>query len=209
MRQINFVIGLLLVFVTSGCVKEKTVPGCTNKDATNYNPEATSDDGSCIVIPFQGPRNGSFETVSDWKVIQGNGMSYFTYETGTGFMPTKGTYFGRMSCESTNNFYSTDLTIFQDNVDFSNSDSLIFDYSYDTQTGVGMGGKVAAEMFFTSNGTDTIWRKSHTGVNFFKDERKNLAVALPANVKTVGRLTIKVTVEAAGLFFELDNIRVK
>ncbi len=32
-----------------GVCDEEEVPGCTNESATNYNPQATDDDGSCII----------------------------------------------------------------------------------------------------------------------------------------------------------------
>ena len=33
------------------CVESPGIPGCTNFDACNYNPNATSDDGSCV-LPY-------------------------------------------------------------------------------------------------------------------------------------------------------------
>lgn len=203
----GFVFTILVVLTLLGCSKNSEVSGCTNSIALNYNSLATVDDGSCIVTPFQGPRNGNFENISDWMIQQGNGTSYFSYETGVGFMPTQGIQFAQLHCESTNNFYSTSLTVYQDNVDFTYSDSLIFDYSYNTQTSVGTGGNVYVNIFFTSNGTDTIWSKSYTNVPSFEEEMRDFSVALPINSKRLGRFTMSVEVEASGVYFLIDNIR--
>lgn len=52
---------ILLVFasVIVGCSKKE---GCTNSSATNYDPDADEDDGSCI---FDAPSSGTFKLIFD------------------------------------------------------------------------------------------------------------------------------------------------
>ena len=40
---------LALLFTISSCKKEDEIPGCTYSTASNYNPSATVDNGSCIM----------------------------------------------------------------------------------------------------------------------------------------------------------------
>ena len=48
-----------LVTSWHGCGSSPTVPGCTNPVASNYNPSATTDDGSCILPSGGGSGGGS------------------------------------------------------------------------------------------------------------------------------------------------------
>ena len=53
--KISTVFLLALLFTVSSCKKEDEVPvinGCTYSTASNYNPSATFDDGSCIYDVF-------------------------------------------------------------------------------------------------------------------------------------------------------------
>ena len=143
-----------LLFVLSVSCK-KDVKGCTDSTATNYNSKATVNDGSCAYKPFQGPVNLSFEEVSGWS----QSGSYVTRSVGTAFMPTKGSYFMDLAPETTNNWYSASAAIYQENVDFSLSHTLIFDYQV---SGYGLSEKVA--ILFTANGTDTLWSKSYSNL---------------------------------------------
>ncbi len=198
-----------LTMLTGSCKKEVT-KGCTNASATNYNPAATADDGSCMVIPFQGPVNPSFENYDGWQFTQGS-LTSFSFATGTGFMPTAGYKYMQMSTSTSNNWSYNDGTMFQNNIDISHSDSLIFDYSLQAQN------QVALELFFTGNGTDTLWSKTFASGTNTALQKKDFAVALPASLADVGKLTFKISTINPGAnsltmgygAFGIDNIRMK
>ena len=49
-------------------------------------------------IPFQGPQNPSFEINADWQSEAGTAnLGYFDYTTGTGFLPSQGSYYGSLT----------------------------------------------------------------------------------------------------------------
>ncbi len=156
----------------------------------------------------QGPSNTSFETEGDWLVTQSYG--YSTRQTGTGFMPTKGSWFMNMQTNTTNNFFSGSTSIYQENIYFDKSDSMLFDYTlhvYGNDTYC----TATIEFLFTVNGTLTLWSKTYTGPISIDTQQLNEAVALPS-MPDKGKLTIKLSAQggqnvAAG--FQIDNLRVK
>ena len=197
-----------LTMLTGSCKKEVT-KGCTNASATNYNPAATADDGSCMVIPFQGPVNPSFEEdYGGWQIVQGQN-GYCSYLTGTGFMPTSGYKYMHIESACSNNFYSSNASIYQNDVDISHSDSIVFDYVIDTHNIYATGGTIDYALFFTGNGTDTLWSRHFGNEAPIIEQRKNFAVALPSSTQPVGKLTFKVWVAGLGCTFDIDNIRMK
>lgn len=206
----NIIISLLLVaciFTLANC--KKKISGCTDATATNFNSKANEDDGSCTYKPFQGPLNPSFETSENWIQESGNGYAgngVGQRSNGTGFMPTKGSWFMALSTSTSNNWYTGSCAIYQENVDFSLSHTLIFDYRLS-----GYGVSETVEILFTVNGTNTLWRKSFAQTAIPTTEKLNETVTLPS-LPDKGKLTIKATAVGGGnatLTFEIDNIRVQ
>lgn len=201
----------VLCMLTSSCKKEKKeISGCTDSNATNYNANATVNDGTCTYLPFQGPVNPGFEEVDlGWMQSSGNGYAgngTAIRTTGTAFMPTKGSWYMSMNTFPSNNWYSGTCGMYQENIDFSQSDSLIFDYS------VSGGNVVSAsvEFLFTVNGTINLWSKSFTGA-IPSTEKLNERVALPS-LPDKGKFTINLASSGGAgtdIYFQIDNIRVK
>jgi hypothetical protein len=72
-----------------GICNANEVPGCTNDTATNYDPSATDDDGSCVFTcietpscqSFEGGLNGWSQVDTDdinWTLISGSTPSFYT-----------------------------------------------------------------------------------------------------------------------------------
>ena len=150
----------IISLIGTGCAKE----GCTDPKAVNYNTEAEKDDGSCTYI-FQGPLNASFEDPIDFFYGGGYWLAgeyddsynrWIEVKTNLDFMPTNGQKYLSMSSK---NFRGDDTPnrvelVYQDNINLSYSTKLIFDYEL-----IGHG---QAKIFFTSNGTETLWTSDTT-----------------------------------------------
>ncbi len=206
----------LLVFtgmsVITGC-SNTNEQGCTDATALNYDAAATEDDGSCI-YPFQGPQDPSFENFTNtsadaWKVAWYGGVNYSgSLQGGTGFLPSQGIRYMRLPGDNFN--YAAQNEIWQDDVDFSHSTTMIFDYSLAGSTLTTDTGKV--EILFTSNGTATLWSKTYTPSNPATTEQLNETFTLPS-LPDAGRLIIRISYSPPGtsqhLFLGIDNIRVQ
>jgi hypothetical protein len=162
-----------------------------------------------VPLPFQGPLNPSFETSENWIQDPSNGYAgngAATRSSGTGFMPTKGSWFMALSTDNSNNWYTGSCAIYQENVDFSLSHTLTFDYKLS-----GFGVSETVEILFTVNGTITLWSKSYAQITIPTTEKLNETVTLPT-LPDKGKFTIKVTAVGggnAGIGFLIDNIRVQ
>jgi len=113
-----------------------------------------------------------------------------------------------MNTSTSNNWYSGGCGIYQENIDFSLTNTLIFDYVISG----GMSNVVSAtvEILFTVNGTVTLWSKSFSGTIPIT-EKLNEAVSLPT-LPDKGKLTIEVYStggSGADIYFQIDNIRVQ
>lgn len=138
----------------------------------------------------KGPLNPSFE---DTDPVTGTAHWIGVYGrlSGTGVMPTNGQYY--INCGSIYSFY-------QDNVDFSNSTKLIFDWQYHGNTS--QGGDFY--WLFTANGTDTLChRHSITPLVLVQND----TITLPS-LPTKGRLTFTNNGYIYGSF-DIDNIRTR
>jgi len=124
----------------------------------------TTDSDPAIV--FQGPVNPNFELPDGWLITQTEayigGNEYYGFSrrlTGTGFMPTKGLWYMNLNGGSPDKSADASCSVYQDNVNFSKSKTLTFDYSYSVNT-YGVTGTVTIEILFTAIGTQTLWSKT-------------------------------------------------
>ena len=163
---------------------------------------------------YQGPQNPSFE-------FEGAGTMYAQYWTfnksaacellrrnGLEFMPTNGSWY--LEFKLTNLTDPTaEVLAWQENVDFSSSSRLTFDYSYNLY------GNVTFQLLFTADGTIKLWEKIFTNSPVVNGHQLNETVNLPA-LPNSGKLTIKVA--ASGLtdtgtnptaYFNIDNLKVQ
>lgn len=205
-------VGLLLlscVFTLTDC--EKKTEGCTDPEATNFNADASADDGTCAYKPFQGPINPGFEQAEGWIQDSGNGYAgngTGQRSNGTGFMPTKGSWYMSMYTSPTNNWYQSNCSIYQENVDLSLSNTLTFDYAI--RPAMGNATNLAKiEILFTVNGTVTLWSKTYSMIVIPSIDKLNETVTLPS-LPDKGKLTLKVYSDGGvgGIIFLIDNIRV-
>jgi len=183
------------VLILSNCKKD--IKGCTDSTATNYNSKATVGDGTCVYEP-QGPIDPSFENYGSWAddVYDDHYFGFVTYPTGTGFMPTKGVYYLNMGTANVNgNIAACDEKVYQNNVSFSQSTNLIFDYEIQ--------GPGVAKLLFTSNGTTTLWTSDSTVTPV---QKLNETVILPS-LPDKGRLLIQFKSTKGSSQFHIDNIR--
>jgi hypothetical protein len=185
--------------------------GCMDPLAANYDPSAEQDDGSCL--PFQGPRNESFEYNGEWIFERAPNltcMGGIVSSSGIGFMPTKGINF--MFLEVGTGYKSGGGSLYsytyQDNIDLSSSSKLIFDYQL---YGTHVDGSVRVDIFFTSNGNQPIWSKQLFNTTQVMNEVVDLA-----DFQDKGRLIIRLEKFAPFTYwedgshrFEIDNIRVE
>ncbi len=209
----KFIISMVLLtcfFTLSNCAKK--ISGCKDATATNFNAEATEDDGTCTYKPFQGPTFPGFEETGGW--LQGSGNGYGgsgsgNRSNGTGFMPTKGSWYMNMSSIPSNNWYQSACSIYQENVDLSLSNTLIFDYAIGPVSG-NTTVLATVDILFTVNGTITLWHKSFSNSAIVAVEKLNETVTLPS-LPDKGKLTIKTYAEGGvgGITFNIDNIRVQ
>jgi hypothetical protein len=194
------ILSICLMMVIAGCKKQASTP----------------------TIPFQGPKNPSFETSANvWFVTYtlsngpGQGASMADILTGTGFMPTDGIKYANLTTYNVSYHAAPEATMYQDGVDFTHSTSLTFDYSFTGTLGPS-GGTATAQILFTSNGTVTLWTKTVDNTVILPVQKLNETIALPPTTSP-GRLTI--TIDATGgvnnntitqtrISFGLDNFRV-
>jgi len=197
-------LSMMVVCALSLAVLALGAVGCNKKSG----PAAPSQ-GNPTPTPFQGPTNPSFETafdgVSGWLTLyNGSGGSYAAGRvSGTSFMPTSGSWYLSMCAAGTNNWYSSASGAYQDNVDFSRSTTLVFDYQ------AASAGNVDAEMLFTSSGTVTLWGISSTGTPI-NTQALDVSVALPS-LPNPGKLTLQAhSTGGAGssICLFIDHIRV-
>ena len=140
---------------------------------------------------------------------------------GTGFMPTNGIYNARIFTVRNDGLPSLGGSIYQDNVDFSKSKSLTFDYLISGAVGPHTQGysspySIEINILFTGNGTDTLWTKTisgssdpYAGPTLDNVQKKDEIISLPS-LPVKGRFTIKVvTTTNVGLDYQIDNIRVQ
>ena len=170
----------------------------------NFSCQKSKDDTDTPTV-VQGPLNPSFEDNSYWVIDRDEWNCTPMRITGTGFMPTKGVWYMNFNCLEG----PATCSIYQDNVSFSKSRTITFDYSYIVK------GTVTINIFFTSNGTVTLWNKSFVTSPSVSKEQKDEVVTLPS-LPDAGRLSIQIIVATSGntvatmssINFSIDNIRV-
>lgn len=185
--------------------------------------------------PLQGPNDAGFEA----NFTNGSGAFWYTISstnnatdtallesgdgrivTGSNFMPTVGTYYARLlsvNAHDTNAAAFTRAAIYQDNVHLDRSSQMTFDYFFDSRF-VDSGGFAIAYILFTTDHTDTLWKKKVDRTMTLPIESSNENLYMP-NEPTPGRLTIALyTAAGHGYFgstvttsatFGIDNIKVK
>ena len=165
---------------------------CTCNCPTGY-------EGQFCEIPFQGPRNPSFETTTDWS---GSGWQ----KTGTGFLPSQGVYYAQSEASTGGG------AMVQDGVDLTHSSTMTFDYTF-TYSVVGPSDVICTfQVLFTSSGTTTLFEQNINSTSTLPIQILNKTITLPTT-DAPGRLTFrKITGTGSGnpvwSWFELDNIRV-
>jgi hypothetical protein len=189
MKTAIFFMALSLGAVFSGCKKS--------------NPSGPADAPTPTPTPFQGPLNASFETDTDWvSLYNGSGGTYSQHRaTGTGFMPTKGSYYMDLFATGSNNWYTSGSGTYQENVDFSRSTTMTFDYRLSAL------GSSSVSILFTANGTRDLWDWTGTSASV---TQLNQTIILPS-LPDKGKLTISVgcTGSDSSIDFDIDNIRVQ
>lgn len=195
------------------CLSIITVNGCKKKGSTTpTNTTATA----TAPIPFQGPKNPSFETYNtNWVTTNPMNPTFnpgSSYLTGTGFLPSQGIYYLSFSSSSSlDQFY-------QDNVDFTKSTTMSFDYTFsilNRPKGVQVISTV--KILFTSNGTVTLWEKTIDSTSA-PIQKLTETITLPSTTSP-GRLLIQGVTTVPNINplaaqsemgqFNIDNIKVK
>ena len=165
--------------------------GCKSDNPTNNNNNQT---------PTYGPKDPSFENGTDWQYS--SSAARRSNEPGT-FMPTNGVYYLLIYGNTSGEY------CYQDNVDFSHSNKLIFDWeSVGGQNCGGPDDYLIETITFSSNGTVTLWTKSFNWGSH--NEKSSDTVNLPS-LPDPGRLNFIARMEGsyACTGFKIDNIRVK
>ena len=168
-------------------------------------------------IPFQGPRNAGFESNTYWTLETGY-SGLFSYKTGTGFLPSEGVSYGSFTNYFPNGAASTNyavVNIYQDNVDFSHSSTMTFDYIFTYApywSPMPATASVTVQFLFTANGTTTLWQQTINAATT-PIQVKNASVTIPS-LPTAGRFLIQLTAQNGNSTFyptgnfSIDNIRV-
>lgn len=171
--------------------------------------------------PPQGPLNASFEvagaTAAEAYLWGRSGYETLTLgakrKTGTGLVPSDGSYMMELVSHNghvLNNENSSPVTVFQDNVDLTNSTSLVFDFElsgYCWDEGIGTApscwpGTATIEILFQSTGTVVLWSRTYSGLGDytggtpgsenFSEQALGETATLPATTQA-GRLIIRAT----------------
>ncbi len=184
-----------------------------------------SKSNSTTNTPFQGPRNPSFETTSDWFVTYTasggtyQGGSFVDITTGTGFLPSNGIKYANMTTYNVFN-PAPQASLYQDSVYLNHSTTLSFDYQFTGTLGT-YGGTATVQILFTSNGTTTLWTKTIDSTSVLPVQKLGETITLPATT-VPGRLTITLnalggtdthttptTITKTDIAFGIDNFTVK
>jgi len=181
-----------------------------------FSCKKSSNDNS--TIPFQGPQNPSFEANADWVSQAGTvNQGFFDYDTGTGFLPSQGSYYASLTNWVDNaNQRLPSVYFYQDGVDFSHSTTMTFDYmlsaispTFANTPPVSV--PVTVQILFTANGTVTLWQTTvNTNVNGVTAvaQALNTTISLPS-LPSPGRLVIELIASTGNQgIFGIDNIRV-
>jgi len=171
----------------------------------NFSCNKSTDDNTVTSTVVQGPLNPSFETGGNWVLLPDVWNADIIRMNGTGFMPTQGVWYMNLNSPCG----PSTSSVYQDDISFSKSKTMTFDYSYVLK------GTVTINVFFTSNGTVTLWNRSFVNSPSVSKDQKDEVVTLPS-LPDAGRLTIQIisasanTAATIGAFnFSIDNIRVQ
>jgi hypothetical protein len=84
MQKLKSIFFLSLIGISTlsfyGC--EKEIRGCTNSNASNYNPDATDDDGSCTLCNGSGSLRLENSSTSNYYKINIDGINYGSLDPG-------------------------------------------------------------------------------------------------------------------------------
>ena len=154
----------------------------------------TEDAPTPTTIPFQGPKNASFENISgnEWFISQNQyGQVYYT--TGTGFLPSNGVEYMQFLMQSRLHSSSSlpSTAIYQDGIDLTHSSSMTFDYTFTYTPYIGHYlESTTVQILFTSNGTVTLWQQTIDSTSTLPIQKLNQTITLPSTT-SAGRLTIQ------------------
>lgn len=217
-----------------GCKKEKNqnntpevveILGCTDIEATNFNSNATKNNGTCTYSTTI--KNPSFETTlqtipQTWYHNGGSGYcgSADLSNISDGFMPTNGQYF--FKCIPAHNCpgpYNEGTSYIQSFISSKHFKGIYFDYSYTAIAGSDSILEASVEVSYTgyegNGGTiyDHKWAKnlSFNAITFngfptVTVQKRNEYIEVPEQTG-YGDIYINTRVTAGTFTFQIDNIR--